>query len=249
MKNSFKLLAMISGVGLSLSLLTPAWSQTSPGGPSPSTTSPGSNPNSPGLSPNPSTPGLNPNPGVFNEAPYRQQQAQPRQTVSLPMMGQPMSITDITRQSSSFTLLNALLPVAGLDASTLGGLRGADGQQFTVFAPTDAAFAALPEGTIRQLVQPENRDLLIRLLSNHVIPGTVMSQQISGNPVNSLAGTPLTFQGGAAGGISVNNAQIVRPDIQASNGVIHAIDRVIIPPELQTRLGLQPTQTPGSPAL
>jgi uncharacterized surface protein with fasciclin (FAS1) repeats len=99
---------------------------------------------------------------------------------------------------------------------------------FTVFAPTDAAFAKLPKGTVEDLLKPENKDQLVAVLTYHVVPGKVMSTDLSDGM------TAATVQGGEVtitteGGAKVDGANIVQADIEASNGVIHVIDAVILP--------------------
>lgn len=131
-------------------------------------------------------------------------------------------IVDIAVEAGSFTTLVAAVQAAGL-VDTLKG----DGP-FTVFAPTDEAFAALPEGTVESLLLPENRDTLVAVLTYHVVPGKVMSTDLS----EGL--TAATVQGGEVtitldGGPKVDGANIVSADIEASNGVIHVIDAVILP--------------------
>ncbi|MFN3938167.1 MAG: fasciclin domain-containing protein [Gemmobacter sp.] len=131
-------------------------------------------------------------------------------------------IVDIAAGNSAFETLVAAVQAAGL-VDTLKG----EGP-FTVFAPTDEAFAALPEGTVENLLKPENRDQLVAILTYHVVPGKVMSTDLS----DGLTAT--TVQGGDVtitldGGPRVDGANIVTADIEASNGVIHVIDQVILP--------------------
>ena len=102
---------------------------------------------------------------------------------------------------------------------------------FTVFAPTDAAFAKLPAGTVQSLLKPENKSKLVSILTYHVLPGKVMSGDIAGKKL-SVA----TVQGGkvsvnAMSGVMINDAKVVSADVAASNGVIHVIDKVILPPQ------------------
>jgi uncharacterized surface protein with fasciclin (FAS1) repeats len=97
-----------------------------------------------------------------------------------------------------------------------------------VFAPTDEAFAALPEGTVADLLKPENKDQLVAVLTYHVVPGKVMSGDLSDDM------TAATVQGGDItidldSGVMVNDANVVQADIETSNGVIHVIDKVILP--------------------
>jgi len=117
--------------------------------------------------------------------------------------------------------------VAAVQAADLVDTLKGDGP-FTVFAPTDAAFAALPEGTVENLLKPENKDQLIAVLTYHVVPGKVMS----GDLVDDMKAT--TVQGGDVtidldNGVMINDASVAAADIEASNGVIHVIDKVILP--------------------
>ncbi|ETA53773.1 fasciclin domain-containing protein [Ponticoccus alexandrii] len=135
---------------------------------------------------------------------------------------QDMNIVDTAKEAGTFETLLAAAQAAGL-AETLSG----DGP-FTVFAPTDEAFAALPEGTVDTLLLPENKDQLTAILTYHVIPGKVMSSDLSDN----MAAT--TVQGSDVmidldNGVMVQDATVTSADIEASNGVIHVIDKVIMP--------------------
>ncbi len=100
---------------------------------------------------------------------------------------------------------------------------------FTVFAPTNDAFAALPEGTLENLLKPENKDELVKILTYHVVPGAIMSTDLSDGQ------TAETVQGGtiavslAGGAVKINDANVVKADVAASNGVVHVIDKVILP--------------------
>ncbi len=135
---------------------------------------------------------------------------------------QDMNIVDTAKEAGTFETLLAAAQAAGL-AETLSG----DGP-FTVFAPTDEAFAALPEGTVDTLLLPENKDQLTAILTYHVIPGKVMSSDLS----DDMAAT--TVQGSDVmidldNGVMVQDATVTSADIEASNGVIHVIDKVIMP--------------------
>jgi uncharacterized surface protein with fasciclin (FAS1) repeats len=133
-------------------------------------------------------------------------------------------IVDTAVSAGSFTTLVAAVEAAGL-VETLKG----EGP-FTVFAPTDDAFAALPEGTVDSLLLPENRDTLVAILTYHVVPGAVMSGDLSnGMEATTVQGAPVTIM--TEGGVTVNGANVVTADIAADNGVIHVIDAVILPPE------------------
>ena len=132
-------------------------------------------------------------------------------------------IVDTAVAAGQFNTLAAALDAAGL-VETLKG----DGP-FTVFAPTDEAFAKLPEGTIETLLKPENRDQLIGILTYHVVAGEVMAADVvkldSATTVNG-ADVEITV---ADNGVQVNDANVVKTDIATKNGVIHVIDTVILP--------------------
>jgi len=132
-------------------------------------------------------------------------------------------VVETAVDAGSFNTLAAALEAAGL-ISTLQG----DGP-FTVFAPTDAAFAKLPEGTVESLLRPENRDKLVSILTYHVVPGRVFSDDVAdARRLKTVQGAkaPISTKGGH---VMIDNATIVKTDIDASNGVIHVIDSVIIP--------------------
>ncbi|MDJ0994990.1 MAG: fasciclin domain-containing protein [Dinoroseobacter sp.] len=131
-------------------------------------------------------------------------------------------IVDIAIEAGSFTTLVAAVQAAGL-VETLKG----EGP-FTVFAPTDDAFAALPAGTVEDLLKPENKDQLTAILTYHVVPAKVMSGDLSNNmTAATVEGTAVTIM--TEGGVKVDGANVVTADIEASNGVIHVIDAVILP--------------------
>ena len=131
-------------------------------------------------------------------------------------------IVDTAVEAGSFETLVAAVQAAGL-VETLKG----DGP-FTVFAPTDEAFAALPEGTVEELLKPENIDQLTAILTYHVVPGKVMSTDLSnGMEAATVEGSEVTIM--TEGGVTVEEANVVTADIETSNGVIHVIDQVILP--------------------
>ncbi|MBW4465152.1 MAG: fasciclin domain-containing protein [Pegethrix bostrychoides GSE-TBD4-15B] len=136
------------------------------------------------------------------------------------------TIDQVVSSNGSFSTLNSAIQAAELE-STLSGAG-----PYTVFAPTDAAFAALPPGTLDRLLLPENKAQLQQLLSYHVVPGSVTSAQITPGEVNTVEGAPVNITT-SAGEVTVGNARVTEPDITASNGVIHAIDQVLLPPDLQ----------------
>ena len=132
-------------------------------------------------------------------------------------------IVDTAATAKQFSTLVAAIKAAGL-AETLKG----DGP-YTVFAPTNEAFAALPEGTVEELLKPENKAQLVAVLTYHVIPGRVMSADIAGKTamVDTVQGSQLSID--ATSGVMVDNATVTTADIITSNGVIHVIDKVVLP--------------------
>ncbi len=182
--------------------------------------------------------------GVIGEAAIAS--AAPSSTVEQPapssmLLAQtPGTIVDVAAGNDNFDTLVQAVQAAGL-ADTLSG----DGP-FTVFAPTDEAFSNLPAGALDALLEPENRDLLTEILTYHVVPDEVTSDELETGVVDTL-------NGGLAVRVNpdqviVNDASVVTPDVDASNGVIHAINRVLIPPatraELMDRLmAEEPTTT------
>ncbi len=125
--------------------------------------------------------------------------------------------------AGQFNTLVAAVKAAGL-ADTLSGPG-----PFTVFAPTDAAFAKLPDGTVESLLKPENKDQLTAILTYHVVPGKVMSSDIAGKKLDAKTVQGSTLAIDATDGVKVNDANVVKADVMASNGVIHVIDTVVMP--------------------
>lgn len=133
-------------------------------------------------------------------------------------------IVDTALSAGQFKTLAAALEAAGL----IEALKGAG--HFTVFAPTDEAFAKLPAGTVESLLQPENKEKLKAILLYHVVSGNVKANKVlklNGRSVKTLQGTAIKVQVGS--GVRVNDANVTATDISASNGVIHVIDRVLLP--------------------
>jgi len=133
-------------------------------------------------------------------------------------------IVETAIAADDFNTLVAAVQAAGL-AETLQG----EGP-FTVFAPTDAAFEALPAGTVEDLLKPENKDQLVSVLTYHVVPGKVMSSALVGKALDAETVQGTTVSVDATGdGVKVDGASVVSADIEAANGVIHVIDAVILP--------------------
>ncbi|MGB3403853.1 MAG: fasciclin domain-containing protein [Microcoleaceae cyanobacterium] len=144
-------------------------------------------------------------------------------------ISQEMSVEDsIVKQLSdneSFSVLVQAVEAAGL-VETLSNAG-----DYTVFAPTDEAFAALPAGTLEALLKPENLDVLTQILKYHVVLGAANSTEISTGQFKTAAGTPVAIDVNN-GTVKVGNAQVIAVDLQASNGVIHTVNQVILPPEI-----------------
>jgi uncharacterized surface protein with fasciclin (FAS1) repeats len=132
-------------------------------------------------------------------------------------------IVDTALSNEQFSTLVAAVKAAGL-VDTLKG----DGP-FTVFAPTDAAFAKLPAGTVENLLKPENKHQLVAVLTYHVVPGKVMAGDIAGKKLSATTVQGSAVDIDATSGAKIDNASIVVTDIVADNGVIHVIDTVILP--------------------
>jgi uncharacterized surface protein with fasciclin (FAS1) repeats len=188
----------------------------------------------------------NPRPSIFNEPPYNRRtgtppttpttppsETQPPETAPSPVTPAPgatepstENVVALAAANDSFKTLTAALKAAGL-TETLSG-QG----PFTVFAPTDAAFAQLPQDALQELLKPENKDILVKILTYHVVPGNVTSSDLKSGEVKTVEGGAVKVQADPSKGVSVNDASVVQPDIKASNGVIHAIDKVMLPPDL-----------------
>ncbi len=138
-------------------------------------------------------------------------------------MSKTPDIVEIAASNDQFSTLVAAVSAAGL-VDTLEG----DGP-FTLFAPTNDAFAALPAGTVENLLKPENKDQLVKVLTYHVVPGAVTSDQLAGKRIDVATVQGQTVAVNGTNGVRVNNARVTQADIIASNGVIHRIDRVLLP--------------------
>ena len=132
-------------------------------------------------------------------------------------------IVDTAVSAGKFNTLVTAVKAAGL-VDTLKG-KG----PFTVFAPTDEAFAKLPAGTVEDLLKPENKEKLVAVLTYHVVPGKIMAKDIAGKKamVDTVQGGKLSVD--ATKGVKVDQAEVISTDIEASNGVIHVIDAVVLP--------------------
>ncbi|XHX78599.1 MAG: fasciclin domain-containing protein [Stenomitos frigidus ULC029] len=211
------LLLILAGfVGLA-AVVAPAIAQTTPGTePTPlPTETPSARPNqAPAGTMEPSTPSQPP----ANKTPAA------RSTRNLTLA----ALLQAGAKAGSFKTLARAIEVAGLTQAVQ------QGGNFTVFAPTDAAFAALPASTLAKLLKPENRALLREVLAYHVVPSTVPSSDLKSGVVKSLGGGLSVLVD--ADKVVINNASVVQADIAASNGVVHAINRVLISSTMKQRL-------------
>lgn len=159
---------------------------------------------------------------VNAQCPGQQAQCQ-SQTVTVATATHPaeeMDIVDTAVNAGQFKTLVAAVKAAGL----VDALKGEG--PLTVFAPTDEAFAALPEGTVEMLLKPENKDKLVAVLTYHVVSGKIMAGDVLGaTEVETLQGSK------APVGLTIGGARVIKADIGCSNGVIHVIDKVILPSE------------------
>ncbi len=183
----------------------------------PSPTTPGTAPTTPETAPTTPTPGTEttPTPPGTETTPVEPGAATEGKTV-----------VALAESNKEFSMLAKALKAAGL-TETLQG-KG----PFTVFAPTDAAFAKLPQDAVQDLLKPENKEVLLKILNYHVVPGQVLSSDLKSGEVKSVEGGPISVKVDGANGVMVNDARVIQPDIKGSNGVIHAIDNVILPPDL-----------------
>jgi uncharacterized surface protein with fasciclin (FAS1) repeats len=181
----------------------------------------------------------NPRPSIFNEPPYNRSRTQPvpstprpgtrpTKPVTIPPTGttSTKNVVALAESNSSFKTLTKALKLAGLTEVLQGP------GPFTIFAPTDAAFAKLPPDALRDLLLPENKEVLVKVLTYHVVSGKVLSTDLKSGQVTSLQGDPITVKVEKETGVTINDAKVTKPDIQGSNGVIHQIDNVILPPSL-----------------
>jgi uncharacterized surface protein with fasciclin (FAS1) repeats len=131
------------------------------------------------------------------------------------------TIVEVAQGNADFSTLVQAVVAAGL-AETLSG----EGP-FTVFAPTNAAFEALPAGLLEKLLLPENKETLVKILTYHVVPSKVMAADVAAGDVTTVEGSTFTIS--TEGGVKVNTSNVTATDVPASNGVIHVIDAVLVP--------------------
>jgi uncharacterized surface protein with fasciclin (FAS1) repeats len=197
-------------------------------------------------SPSPAQPPIDAAPPSPNQAPVEIQPGSPTQVPSGTMQPAPtqspateapatpstsnLTLSELLQRGASagsFKTLAKAVQAAGLAQTMQDG-------NFTVFAPTDEAFAALPAGTVEKLLKPENKALLRQVLAYHVVPSELPSSELKTGLVKTLGGGLAVRV--SAGKVVVNDASVIQTDIKASNGVVHAINRVLISPALKQRL-------------
>ena len=141
-----------------------------------------------------------------------------------PVQAQDEDIVDVAIGAGTFNTLVAAVQAADL----VDALKGEG--PFTVFAPTDEAFAALPAGTVESLLLPENKELLTSILLYHVVSGSVLAADVVGlDSATTLNGAAIDISVSDSG-VMINNANVIQADVAASNGVIHIVDAVLLPP-------------------
>ncbi len=180
---------------------------------------------------------LNPSPSIFNEPPYNRSRIAPGETTPTPAgtekpLPSPSSgrggkdVVALVQSNGQLKKLAQALKAAGL-VETLKG-KG----PFTLFAPTDAAFGELPQDAVTELFKPENKEVLVKILTYHVVPSKVFSSDLKSGGVKSVEGSPINVKVDGKNGVMVNDAKVTQADLKASNGVVHIIDKVILPPNL-----------------
>ncbi|AEV35191.1 Beta-Ig-H3/Fasciclin [Pseudovibrio sp. FO-BEG1] len=137
------------------------------------------------------------------------------------------TIVEVAQGAGQFNTLIAAAQAAGLDGAL------ASGENLTVFAPTDEAFAELPDGTVETLLKPENKDQLVAVLSYHVLPRKLASTDLPGRTIHVKtikgSGDNTLSVSKNTSGVTVDNANVISADIPADNGIIHVVDKVLLP--------------------
>jgi len=135
------------------------------------------------------------------------------------------SVADLIENNPSLSTLSDVIDEAELsDTLKQGG-------PYTIFAPSDQAFAAIPAATRERLLRDENRTLLRQILTNHVVPGSLTASQLQSGQIQTQAGSPVNLQIDGQK-VRINDAQVIQPDLLGANGVVHIVDRIILPPNV-----------------
>ncbi|MFA6916710.1 MAG: fasciclin domain-containing protein [Parachlamydiales bacterium] len=133
-----------------------------------------------------------------------------------------LTLLEITSADPSFSTFVSALKASGFDEKLKGS------KDFTIFAPSNDAFAKLPAGVLQTLLKPQNKDKLKEVISYHIIPGKIEGEQLHSSIVGTLSGKKINLKVNGSN-INVNNAKVVKSDIKASNGVIYVLDTVLVP--------------------
>ncbi|MBE9212273.1 fasciclin domain-containing protein [Plectonema cf. radiosum LEGE 06105] len=250
MKLSLKLFAgLASAVGFTFGSQIPTLAQVIP---SPNQVTPNPTQVNPSLNQVTPTPGAVPTPNINNAPASTLPFFTSANTIVIPRDSQSMTAAEVVSLSPSFEMLNSLLRVAGQNSDLIYEFNN-DDDFYRVYAPTDEAFAALPIGTIKLLVQPENRDLLKQILSYHIrqSEGEAEFEQVGiGDTSTALSQEP-GLTGEVNEGLDAQTseelvryqARVIGAPVGVDNGVIYPINRLLIPPELQTQLNLNTVNT------
>jgi len=152
----------------------------------------------------------------------------PAKTESLSVTAQSQNLVAVAASYSTFSTL-----VQVVKAADLTGTLSESGP-YTIFAPTDAAFAALPKSTLQNLLKPANQQALVKVLTYHIVPGDITSSKLESQKVKTVEGSSVTVEVNKfTNQITINKAKVIQIDIPASNGMIYAINKVLIPPGLK----------------
>ncbi|WP_242054491.1 fasciclin domain-containing protein [Nostoc sp. FACHB-190] len=138
----------------------------------------------------------------------------------------PTIVTVLASRNTSFSNFNRALQAAGLIAILERP------SSFTIFAPTDAAFAKIPPDAVRDLLKPENKEVLVKIMAYHIVTGKLLSRDLKSGNLKSIEGGSISVKVDPVTGVKINDASITQADITVSNGVIHGIDNIILPPDL-----------------
>lgn len=232
-----KFLGIVGLTGVSLLISLPSGAETAPNSQLSQNQQVFSNSSLGKIAQNPSNGVLNPRPSIFNEPPYNQRN-QPANTSTPPstvIPNPPQTTTPPTRTDKNKNVVALIESDPSLKTLTAAlkaaGLTETLQQQgpFTIFAPTDKAFADLPQDAVQDLLKPENKEVLVKILTYHVVSGKVLSKNLQSSDITSLQSEPIKVQV-SNGVVKVNDGTVTTADIEGRNGVIHKIDALILPP-------------------
>lgn len=192
---------------------------------------------------------LNPRPSILNECPYNREACSETSTPSRPL---PPVTPPVTTPPTPPVEVPTTPPEAGTPTQNVVALAESDGQfsilvkalkaagltealqgegPFTIFAPNDEAFKKVPADALEDLLKPENKEVLITVLKYHVVPGKLEAKDLKSGQIKSLHGDPINVKVDDTG-ITINDTKVIKTDIEGSNGTIHILDQIIVPPSL-----------------